>query len=139
MAAARYQTPTVTTTKRMRAVRQRDTKPETEVRKLAHSLGARFRIAPRDLPGRPDLANKTKRWAIMVHGCFWHQHPGCKLATVPKSNRAWWTEKFNNNQLRDAAKEEALHALGFRVLTVWQCELADHAKLRERLRRFLRV
>lgn len=117
----------------MRAVRRRDTEPERIVRSMLHGIGVRFRVCPPGLPGRPDIANVSRRWCVFVHGCFWHGHPDCSLASVPKSNRQWWVDKIAANRMRDARKEEALHALGFRVLTVWQCELVDLARLSERL------
>lgn len=110
---------------RMKRVRQRDTAPERALRRLLHAAGLRFRVCPRDLPGRPDVANKSRRWAIFVHGCFWHGHLGCKLATVPKTNSAFWIAKLEGNRLRDARKVEALRKLGYKVATVWQCELRD--------------
>ena len=120
----------------MKAVRRRDTKPEVEVRKLLWREGARFRLCLRDLPGTPDIVNKSARWAVFVHGCFWHGHRNCKLATTPKSNSAFWREKLASNRRRDARKALALRRLGFRVLVVWQCELRDPEAL---VRRFSRV
>jgi len=124
---------------RMKRVRQQGTDPEVAVRKLVAALGARYRVGPKALPGRPDLANVSARWAIFVHGCFWHSHPGCSLATVPKKNRTWWTEKLSANVERDARKETQLRDLGLRVLVVWQCELREPDKLSRKLVRFLRV
>lgn len=121
------------TTTRMKAVRQRDTAPERAVRSLLHRLGARYRICPADLPGRPDIANKTQRWCIFVHGCFWHGHESCALARLPKTNRGWWSEKIAANKMRDARKEKDMRALGFRVAVVWQCELEDEQRLAQRL------
>jgi DNA mismatch endonuclease (patch repair protein) len=112
------------TTKRMKAIRQRDTAPELALRKALHAQGIRFRACPKDLPGRPDIANKSRRWAIFVHGCFWHGHRGCKLARLPRTNRDWWEAKIGANRKRDAKKVRAMRALGYRVETVWQCELA---------------
>jgi DNA mismatch endonuclease (patch repair protein) len=120
----------------MEAVRQRDTKPEVEVRRLLWKAGARFRLCPRDLPGTPDIVNKTAQWAVFVHGCFWHGHRNCKLATVPKSNSVFWQEKLASNRRRDARKALALRRLGYRVFVVWQCELRDPDAL---IRRFSRA
>jgi len=117
--------------------RRADTAPERIVRQVLAALGHRFRLANRDLPGSPDVANRSRKWAVFVHGCFWHQHPGCPRATVPKRNRAWWLEKFRDNRRRDDRKVEALEALGFRVLTVWECQTADERALGHRLRREL--
>jgi DNA mismatch endonuclease (patch repair protein) len=121
----------------MKAVRQKGTAPELVVRKLVTELGGRYRIGPRNLPGRPDLANRSAGWAVFVHGCFWHSHVGCNLATVPMKNHDWWVTKLRGNVERDAWKEQQLRAAGLRVLTVWQCELRDEAKLSRKLSRFL--
>ena len=118
-------TPNAATTARMKAIRQRGTEPELRVRRLLSCAGLHYRICPADLPGRPDLANKSMRWALFVHGCFWHAHPNCRLATVPKTNRAFWVEKLTANRARDATKAQALRKLGYKVVTVWQCELDD--------------
>jgi DNA mismatch endonuclease (patch repair protein) len=117
--------PDAATSTRMQAIRQKGTEPELRVRRLLTRAGLRYRICPADLPGRPDLANKSKRWAVFVHGCFWHAHPNCRLATVPKMNRAFWIEKLTANRARDATKAQALRKLGYKVVTVWQCELDD--------------
>src|SRR5580704_5824552 len=102
--------PLAETTARMKAVRQRDTAPEVAVRKLLHSLGLRFRVCPADLPGRPDIANKTRKWCVFVHGCFWHGHPGCKLGRRPRTNRDWWEIKIAANRKRDSRKVLAMRA-----------------------------
>jgi DNA mismatch endonuclease, patch repair protein len=117
----------------MKAVKQRDTEPEKEVRKLIHRLGLRFRICPPDLPGRPDIVNQSRRWCIFVHGCFWHGHESCVLSRLPKTNNQWWSDKIAANKARDARKELAMHTLGFRVGVVWQCELLDEWSLTRRL------
>ena len=103
------------------------------VRRALHRQGRRFRVHNRDLAGSPDIANRRKRFAIFVHGCFWHQHPGCKRATVPKRNRAFWLAKFAANRARDQRAEAALQAAGFRVLTIWECEAEDAARLQQLL------
>jgi DNA mismatch endonuclease, patch repair protein len=117
----------------MKAIRQRNTAPEREVRRLLFRLGARFRVCPRDLPGRPDVANRSKQWCVFVHGCFWHGHRSCPLARLPRTNKIWWREKISTNRKRDARKEAAMRDLGFRVLVVWQCELLDKAMIERRL------
>ena len=96
-------------------------------------MGHRYRVAPSSLPGSPDVANKSQGWAMFVHGCYWHQHPSCSRATVPKNNRDWWLAKFDANRRRDAAKVEALEALGLRVLVVWECETRNDEALALRL------
>ena len=113
----------------MAAVRSRDTKPELLVRRLIHAKGFRFRIAVKSLPGKPDVAIKSKKKAIFVHGCFWHRHEGCKHASVPASNKKYWTAKFAGNVLRDAAHFASYRAMGWKPLIIWECETRDMVKL----------
>jgi DNA mismatch endonuclease (patch repair protein) len=117
----------------MKRVRQRGTPLEVEVGRICTSLGLRYRRNVKTLPGSPDLANRSRRWAIFAHGCFWHHHDDCGLATVPTRNARFWTEKFAANRERDARKIAQLKGLGFRVLVVWQCELDDRRRLVRRL------
>lgn len=131
---ARRQSPE-TISRRMASVRSRNTAPERKARSIVHALGARFRVGNRDLPGSPDLANRTKRWAVFVHGCFWHSHQQCLRATQPKTNRVYWRAKFRANRTRDVAVVTRLQELGFRVLIVWECDLKGPAAER-RLRAF---
>ena len=121
----------------MSRVRGENTKPEMVVRSMAHRLGFRFRLHRRELPGRPDLVFPGRKKVIFVHGCFWHRHPGCSKATMPKSNVAMWKEKFARNVARDAEQAAALKRAGWRVLVVWQCETADEPTLEKRLTHFL--
>jgi DNA mismatch endonuclease (patch repair protein) len=107
------------------------------VRKVVHELGHRFRIHNRDLPGSPDLANRTQRWAIFVHGCFWHRHPGCGRTTTPKRNRAFWEAKFEANQIRDKRVRARLRKLGYRTLVVWECRTREPKSLAETIARRL--
>ncbi|WP_444984875.1 very short patch repair endonuclease [Halomonas mongoliensis] len=118
----------------MRAVRQKDTAPEVIVRRLLFRLGLRFRLHVKRLPGSPDIVLRRHSTAIFVHGCYWHRHPGCKHATTPKTNRDYWLPKFKANVERDARQAEALRALGWRVLIVWECETRDPVTLEVRLR-----
>src|SRR5688572_6438781 len=106
----------------MSRVRGRDTTPEIFVRKLASSLGFRFRLHKSDLPGKPDLVFPGRMKIILVHGCFWHRHRGCSKATTPKSNVDTWEEKFRRNLARDRKNLKELRAAGWKVLIVWQCE-----------------
>lgn len=124
---------------RMSRVRDRNTAPELAIRRLVHALGYRFRLHRRDLPGTPDLVFPGRRKVIFVDGCFWHRHPdpACKLARMPKSRQKFWGPKLEGNRARDLAKEAALTALGWEVLTVWECELRDLASLRNKIRTFL--
>lgn len=121
---------------RMAGIRQHGTSPELIVRNLVTALGARYRVTNRDLPGSPDLANRSKRWAIFVHGCYWHRHAGCRLTTTPKRNRAFWKAKFDRNVARDRAAVQRLEALGFSVVVVWECQTREPASLFRRLRRW---
>ena len=110
---------------RMGRIRQRDTAPELAVRKVLAAAGIRYRVCPKGLPGRPDIVNRARRWALFVHGCFWHGHSGCGLARLPKTNNSFWTEKIEANRTRDDRKTNELLALGLRVHTIWQCQLDD--------------
>lgn len=121
----------------MRAVRSRNTRPEIQVRRIAHRLGYRFRLHRRDLPGKPDIAFPGRQKAIFVHGCFWHQHSGCRRATVPESNRTFWRSKFARNAERDAEQLTAIRKRGWRALVIWECETKDSLKLADKIRRFL--
>lgn len=121
----------------MRRIRKRDTKPELAVRRAIHALGFRFRLHRRDLPGTPDLALPRHRKVIQVHGCFWHQHEGCRLARQPKSRLDYWLPKLARNIERDLAMEAALEAAGWKCLTVWECQTQDAEKLEAILKQFL--
>lgn len=126
-----------TRSKIMSRVRHRDTPQERAVRGLLHRLGYRFRLNYRKLPGTPDIVLPKHRAAIFVHGCFWHQHPGCRLATRPSTNLEYWEKKLDDNVRRDKNAEKRLTALGWRTLVVWQCELARPTKVVARLKQFL--
>lgn len=121
----------------MRSVKQKDTAPEMIVRRAAHALGARYQLHRKDLPGRPDLVLPGRRLCIFVHGCFWHRHQGCRLASTPSSNSEFWAEKFVRNVERDARKEAELRAAGWSTETIWECETRDPERLANRLRRLL--
>lgn len=125
------------TSRRMALVHSVNTKTEMAVRRLVHSMGYRYRLHRRDLPGTPDLVFPSRRAAVFVHGCFWHHHKGCPRATMPKSNTEFWTNKLERNRARDVRNLVALEADGWRVLTVWECELKDMKALTEKLRGFL--
>jgi DNA mismatch endonuclease (patch repair protein) len=117
----------------MRRVKGKDTTPELAVRKALTALGARSRLHRKDLPGKPDIVLPGRRLALFVHGCFWHGHDCARGARVPKQNRDYWVGKVERNRARDAASREALAALGWRVETIWECDLKDPAALRARL------
>jgi DNA mismatch endonuclease (patch repair protein) len=121
----------------MRAVRSRNTKPEIRVRQIAYGLGYRFRLNRRELPGKPDIAFPGRRKVVFVHGCFWHQHKGCRRASLPQSNYVFWRAKLAHNVERDAEQVAAIRKLGWRVLVVWESEIKSERRLAARLRRFL--
>jgi DNA mismatch endonuclease (patch repair protein) len=126
------------TSARLARVRQSSTAPELVMRRALAALGHRFRTRNRDLPGSPDIANRKRRWALFVHGCFWHRHPGCSRTTTPKRNRRFWLDKFQANRTRDGRAQRALAALGYRVVVVWECETERYPRrLEARLRRQL--
>lgn len=106
----------------MARIRGKDTEPELAVRRLVHALGYRYRLHRRDLPGSPDLAFPGRRAVIFVHGCFWHRHEGCKNCTAPKTRIEFWQDKFAKNVVRDRKAVADLERLGWRVMTVWECE-----------------
>jgi DNA mismatch endonuclease (patch repair protein) len=107
----------------MSRIRSEDTKPEWVLRSGLHRLGFRFRLRDKAIPGRPDLVLPKYGAVVFVHGCFWHQHRRCRAASVPKSNTAFWEEKFARNLARDRRNRRELRKLGWRVLVVWECEL----------------
>jgi DNA mismatch endonuclease (patch repair protein) len=107
----------------------KNTSPEVTLRKALHRLGLRFRLHGRGLPGKPDLVFPKYKAIVLVHGCFWHRHAGCKIATIPKSNTAFWLEKFGKNVLRDEKVTQSLLDLGWRVFVVWECELGTATKI----------
>lgn len=121
----------------MARIRKVDTRPEMHARRAAHALGYRFRLHRRDLPGTPDLVFPRLRKAVMVNGCFWHQHEGCRLARVPKSRPEYWLPKLARNKARDSESLAALEALGWDVLTLWECEARSVEAATERLAPFL--
>jgi DNA mismatch endonuclease, patch repair protein len=108
----------------MQANRSKNTKPEMVLRRLLHKLGYRYSLHRRDLPGTPDLVFRSRKSAIQVHGCFWHQHEGCRLAHAPKTRLDYWQPKLARNQERDLAAREKLKSMGWQVITIWECELA---------------
>ena len=111
----------------MGRIRAKNTRPELRVRRAAHILGYRFRLHRRDLPGTPDLVFPKHRIALFVHGCFWHQHPGCRRAVLPISRRDYWLPKLARNRGRDVMARAALESSGWRVIELWECELSSDA------------
>ena len=109
----------------MSRIRSKNTKPELIVRKVLHNSGIRYRLHARNLPGKPDLSNKSKNFAIFVNGCFWHQHKGCKRASIPKSNTDYWIPKLEKNVNRLRENLETLDTMGYRTAVIWECEVND--------------
>ena len=119
----------------MSQIRGANTRPEMAVRSLLHKMGYRFRLHRKDLPGRPDIVLPRRRTAILVHGCYWHRHEGCRLAYTPKSNRDFWESKFKENVNRDERNILGLHKLDWQVNVIWECETKNPDALAERLAR----
>ena len=115
----------------MSRIRSKNTSPEVALRRELHAMGFRFRLHRKDLPGKPDIVLPRYRTAVFVHGCFWHRHDGCKVATTPKSNTGFWQEKFDRNVARDARSEDLLKDQGWKVIVVWECELSSRRKVVE--------
>lgn len=121
----------------MRAIRNKNTSPELRVRQIAHHLGYRFRLHRKDLPGKPDLVFVGRRKVIFVHGCFWHQHQGCREGRIPGTRPEYWMPKLARNVERDAMHLASLKEGKWKSLVLWECEIKDEAKLSARIRRFL--
>ncbi|MBV9008844.1 MAG: DNA mismatch endonuclease Vsr [Verrucomicrobia bacterium] len=122
----------------MSRIRGKNTGPEIFVRQILHRNGYRFRVHDKRLPGKPDIVLKRNRTIILVHGCFWHHHSACKRATIPRTNRQFWIKKIAGNVERDTHLRRQLSRLGWRVITLWQCELRDVNRVERRLLRALK-
>lgn len=123
----------------MALVRAKDTKPEMVVRRVTHSLGFRYRLHDNRLLGVPDLVFPRLKKIIFVHGCFWHRHPGCAMARLPKSNLAFWLPKLNGNWERDQRNARLLRKEGWRVKVVWECQTKRPERMRRAIERFLNL
>lgn len=121
----------------MARVRSKNMRPELVVRKLVFALGYRYRLHAKDLPGHPDLVFRPRRKIVFVNGCFWHRHANCLLARMPKSRLDFWEPKLEGNRLRDQRNNHELAREGWKVLTIWECELKDMVRLERRIARFL--
>ena len=121
----------------MAAIRSKDTKPEMIVRRIAHSLGFRYRLHRKNLPGKPDLVFPRRRKVIFVHGCFWHMH-NCRYGRVtPKTNSSFWQNKRTSNVARDKQNRKDLKLKGWQVLTIWECQTRDQHLLENKIRDFI--
>ena len=121
----------------MAQIKSKGTKPEMSVRRLLHGLGYRYRLHRKDLPGNPDIVFVGRRKVVFVNGCFWHQHPGCRKARIPRSNRDYWLTKLMGNRTRDAENVARLEVNGWAVKLVWECQLGDLEALSHELVSFL--
>ena len=121
----------------MRRIRSKDTGPEMTVRRLVHGMGYRYRLHRKDLPGNPDLVFPGKRKVIFIHGCFWHQHSGCRDGRLPKSNQSYWIPKLERNKDRDKSAIQKLESAGWVSLVIWECEIKDLDALKEKIEMFL--
>ena len=109
----------------MACVKSKDTKPELIVRRFLHRNGFRYRLHCKKLPGKPDLVLPKYNIVIFINGCFWHSHPNCRRASIPKTNSAFWIQKLNKNVARDEANVSMLKSSGWNVVVIWQCQLSD--------------
>ncbi|MBS0193715.1 MAG: DNA mismatch endonuclease Vsr [Proteobacteria bacterium] len=136
---SRKKTSAIGRSENMRRIRSKDTKPELIVRQLLRQLGyAGYRVHRRDLPGKPDVAFIGRRKSVLIHGCFWHGHNCKEGIRAPKSNTTYWLPKIERNRQRDLAHLKALDNLAWKILTIWECELRDTARLQTRLLTFMR-
>lgn len=122
---------------RMSRIHGKDTKPEILVRRLIHSMGYRYRLHAKDLPGHPDLVFRSRKKAILVHGCFWHQHQECRQYRMPKTKTDFWIPKLEANKRRDSANQAKLLEMGWSLLILWECQLKDLETLAKRIKDFL--
>jgi DNA mismatch endonuclease (patch repair protein) len=123
----------------MRKVPGKNSSAEMTVRRVLTGMGLRYRLHRKDLPGNPDVVMAGRKLALFVHGCFWHGHDCRRGARAPKANAEYWTAKIGRNRTRDAASSAALEQMGWRPVTIWECELKDLAKLKARLQALLNV
>lgn len=113
----------------MSRIRGKDTRPEVKLRSLLHRAGFRFRVHDSRLPGKPDIVLPRYRSVIFVNGCFWHRHQGCRYCTTPATRKDFWDRKFSETVQRDQAKKIQLEEAGWRVFTVWECELKRDSEI----------
>ena len=121
----------------MSRIKSRDTAPELAVRKILYRMGYRYRLHSPTVPGKPDIILKRFRVAIFVHGCFWHRHPGCRFSYTPKSRVEFWAKKFEANTRRDEEVKKQLSDMGWKYLTIWECETKSSETIEHLLRGFL--
>ena len=117
----------------MSAIKSKNTKPEIKVRKILHSMGYRFSLHSKDLPGSPDIVLPKYKTVIFVHGCFWHRHENCKYASTPKTRKEFWNKKFTENKKRDSEIQEKIKILDWRSVVIWECETKNIENLRDKI------
>ncbi len=117
----------------MSAIKSKNTKPEIKVRKVLHSMGYRFRLHSKDLPGSPDIVLPKHKTVIFVHGCFWHRHENCKYASTPKIRQEFWNKKFKTNIERDLEIQDKIKNLDWRSVVIWECETKNIENLRDKI------
>ena len=117
----------------MAAIKSKNTKPEIAVRKLLHSMGYRFRLHRKDLPGSPDIVLPKYKTVIFVHGCFWHRHENCKYATTPKTRVEFWENKFKANVKRDLEIQEKIKNIGWQSLVIWECDTRNISFMKNKI------
>ena len=127
--------PDACSSRRMRGQRQKKTSAEDLVASALREAGLAYRRNVRSLPGSPDFANQSRRWALFVNGCFWHHHQGSKRATIPKRNREFWLTKFEQNRARDQRKVDDLGKMSLEIAVIWECEAEDPEALRKKIGR----
>jgi DNA mismatch endonuclease, patch repair protein len=127
------------TSERMRRIRRRGTAPELRVLGVLSRLKVRPGRNATTLPGSPDFYSRSRRWAVFVHGCFWHGHDNCHLYRLPRTNILFWREKVDSNRRRDKQKARQLRAMGWRVAVIWQCQLANEEVVERKLRKLIQV
>ena len=117
----------------MSAIKSKNTKPEIKVRKVLHSMGYRFRLHSKNLPGSPDIVLPKFKTVIFVHGCFWHRHENCKYASIPKTRQEFWNKKFEENIQRDSKIQDKIKNLDWRSVVIWECETKNMENLRDKI------
>ena len=123
-----------TRSRMMASIGGRNTAPEMAVRRALHAARLRFRLHRRELPGKPDIVLARYGAVVFVHGCFWHRHRGCRFATTPQTNSSFWKAKFEVNAARDSRQRRALRSAGWRVYTMWECQVSATAALSRLIR-----
>src|SRR5262245_27412163 len=121
----------------MARVKGRDTHPEKAVRCVLHRMGFRFRLHRKNLPGKPDIVLAKHKKIVLVHGCFWHGHKGCKRSMRPTTNIAFWNRKLSGNENRDRRVRSELKRKGWSVLVIWGCETTNELQIERKLAKFL--